>query len=214
MGKYEKQMTLTTEEKILSAAKEIFTKRGFVAARMQEIADAAEINKGLLHYYFKSKDKLFQAVFEEAFLEFVVEINKLFEANIPFFEKLEAIVESYLDMLLKNPALPSFIINEINRDPEKFIENTFKNMDLPNPLSFLGQIQLEIQAGNIRPVNPFHLLINIVSLCVFPFIARPLIQNLVQIDRETYMKFMEDRKKEVVDFLIHALKEEPSKELS
>ncbi len=207
-------MTLTTEEKILSAAKEIFTKRGFVAARMQEIADAAEINKGLLHYYFKSKDKLFQAVFEEAFLEFVVEINKLFEANIPFFEKLEAIVESYLDMLLKNPALPSFIINEINRDPEKFIENTFKNMDLPNPLSFLGQIQLEIQAGNIRPVNPFHLLINIVSLCVFPFIARPLIQNLVQIDRETYMKFMEDRKKEVVDFLIHALKEEPSKELS
>ncbi len=207
-------MTLTTEEKILSAAKEIFTKRGFVAARMQEIADAAEINKGLLHYYFKSKDKLFQAVFEEAFLEFVVEINKLFEANIPFFEKLEAIVESYLDMLLKNPALPSFIINEINRDPEKFIENTFKNMDLPNPLSFLGQIQLEIQAGNIRPVNPFHLLINIVSLCVFPFVARPLIQNLVQIDRETYMKFMEDRKKEVVDFLIHALKEEPSKKLS
>ncbi|HEX2898201.1 MAG TPA: helix-turn-helix domain-containing protein, partial [Bacteroidia bacterium] len=56
-----------TEFRILEAARHIFQQKGFDGARMQEIADTAQINKGLLHYYFKSKDALFHKVFGIAF---------------------------------------------------------------------------------------------------------------------------------------------------
>ncbi|MCB0578729.1 MAG: TetR/AcrR family transcriptional regulator [Phaeodactylibacter sp.] len=199
-------MEETTEGKILAAAKEVFTRKGFAATRMQEIADVAGINKGLLHYYFRSKNKLFHAVFDEAFGQFALRINEVSAADMPLLEKIEAFVSQYMDTLIANPALPSFVINELNQKGEAFVKDLMSREKKPNLLPLIGQIQMEIQAGRIREVNPFHLVLNMLSMCAFPFIARPLFQGIAQIDDQTYLKLMESRKREVIDFIHNAIK--------
>ncbi len=200
-------MEPSTEEKILDAAREVFTQKGFAAARMQEIADKAGINKGLLHYYFRSKNKLFHAVFYEVFDQFSLRINEVFGADLPLFEKIEAFVSQYMDTLIANPALPSFMINELNQKGEAFVKELMSRKTKPNPLPLIGQIQMEVQAGRIRAVNPFHLVLNMLSLCAFPFIARPLFQGIAQVDDETYLKLMESRKQEIIDFIHNAIRD-------
>ena len=199
-------MELSTEEKILNAAKEVFTKKGFAATRMQEIADVADINKGLLHYHFRSKNQLFRAVFDEAFDQFALLINKVFAADMPLFEKIEAFVNQYMDILIDNPALPSFVINELNQKGDAFVQDLMSRKNKPNPLPLIGQVQMEVQAGRIRAVNPFHLVLNMLSMCAFPFIARPLFQGIAQVDDPTYLKLMENRKQEIIDFIHSAIR--------
>jgi TetR/AcrR family transcriptional regulator len=194
------------ESKILEAARQVFMQKGYAAARMQEIADAAGMNKGLLHYYFRNKDKLFTAVFDEAFERFALQINAVFAADLPLFDKVEAFVDAYMDIMLDNPALPGFVINELNQKGEQFVKQLMSRQHRPNPLPFIGQIQLEIEAGRIRPVNPLHLLLNMLSMCAFPFIARPMFQGIVQVDDASYLKLMESRKREVVDFILNAIR--------
>ncbi|MCB0615728.1 MAG: TetR/AcrR family transcriptional regulator [Phaeodactylibacter sp.] len=199
-------MEVSTEEKILNAAKEVFTQKGFAATRMQEIADVAGINKGLLHYYFRNKNKLFRAVFDEAFSQFALRVNEVFAADMPLFEKIEAFVSQYMDILIANPALPSFVINELNQKGDAFVQDLMNRKNKPNPLPLIGQVQMEIQAGRIRAVNPFHLVLNMLSMCAFPFIARPLFQAIAQVDDETYLKLMESRKQEIIDFIHSAIR--------
>ena len=200
------KMEVTTEEKILRAAREVFTRKGFAAARMQEIADVAGINKGLLHYYFRSKNKLFHSVFIEAFGQFALRINEVFAADMPLFEKIEAFVEQYMDILISNPMLPSFVINELNQKGDAFVKEILNRGSKPNFLPLIGQIQMEVQAGRIREVNPFHLVLNMLSLCAFPFIARPMFQGIAQVDDEAYLKLMETRKREIIDFIHNAIR--------
>jgi AcrR family transcriptional regulator len=199
-------MDISTEEKILTAAKEVFIQKGYAAARMQEIADKAEINKGLLHYYFKNKDKLFSAVFMEAFHKFAPRLNQIFEADMPLFEKIESFVEEYMDILLANPNIPLFVIHEMHQKPNDFIENIMKNKDRPNPMKLIVQIQSEVQKGNIREINPLQLVINMMSMCIFPFAASPLFQHMLQMDQHTYLQFMQLRKKEVSSFIIDSIR--------
>lgn len=199
-------MEASTEDKILNAAREVFTRKGFAATRMQEIADQAGINKGLLHYYFRNKNKLFHAVFDEAFDQFILRINEVFAADMPLFEKIDAFVSQYMAILIANPALPSFVINELNQKGEAFVKELMSRKNKPNPLPLIGQIQMEVQAGRIRAVNPFHLVLNMISLCVFPFVARPLFQGIAQVDDETYLNLMESRKPEIIDFIHNAIR--------
>lgn len=199
-------MEASTEDKILNAAREVFTRKGFAATRMQEIADQAGINKGLLHYYFRNKNKLFHAVFDEAFDQFILRINEVFAADMPLFEKTDAFVSQYMAILIANPALPSFVINELNQKGEAFVKELMSRKNKPNPLPLIGQIQMEVQAGRIREVNPFHLVLNMISLCVFPFVARPLFQGIAQVDDETYLNLMESRKPEIIDFIHNAIR--------
>jgi AcrR family transcriptional regulator len=198
----------STEAKILEAARQVFIQKGFAAARMQEIADVAGMNKGLLHYYYRNKGKLFQAVFDEAFDRFALQINEVFAADLPLLGKIEAFVEQYMGIMLENPALPSFVLNELNQKGEKFVQEIMSRAHRPNPLPLIGQIQLEVEAGRIRPVNPLHLLLNMLSLCAFPFIARPLFQGIVRVDDAAYLQLMESRKREVADFIWHAIRKE------
>lgn len=196
----------STESRILEAARRVFMQKGFAAARMQEIADVAGINKGLLHYYFRNKNKLFKAVFDEAFEQFALQLNGVFAADIPLFDKIEAFVNEYMDILLENPALPGFVINELNQKGEEFVKGLMSRKNKPNPLPLVGQIQMEVEAGRIRPVNPLHLVLNMLSMCAFPFIARPMFQGIVQVDDATYLKLMENRKREVTSFILNAIR--------
>ena len=112
----------STEQKIIEAAETVFHEKGFDGARMQEIADKANINKGLLHYYFKSKDALFDAIFNMAIKRMSGNINSILKMEISLDEKIDLIIDSYMNLLLRNSSLPRFVITELNKDSDRFIK--------------------------------------------------------------------------------------------
>lgn len=197
---------LQTEEQILEAAKQIFQTRGFSGARMQEIADEADINKSMLHYYFRSKDKLFQKVFQDSIRQFFPEILKVLNADLAFVSKVEKLVETYYEMFKKHPHLPRFVIHEMNQHPERFREFV-KRTGFEIPERFVKQIKAEIKSGAIRKIDPREFIINTIGLCVFPLIARPMIETVFEMNDEQYQQFLEQRKKELPKFILNAVKE-------
>ncbi len=194
-----------TETKILDAAKKIFIKKGLEGTRMQEIADEARINKALLHYYFRSKEKLFSAVFQFAISRFIPKIERIFDMNIDIAEKIELIVEQYISLLLKNQFIPIFILHEINRHPDRLVDIITSSGIKPKMI--ILQIDEEIEKSKMQTVSAHHLILNVISLCVFPFVARPLVQRLFfDNDRKAFNEFLVTRKKEVAAFVIRAIK--------
>ena len=194
----------STEKKILEAAKIVFLEKGFDGSRMQEIADNAGMNKALLHYYFRSKDKLFDAIFKEAFQQFIPHVAEVMSSDKPLLKKIELFVEIYISMLSENPHLPIFILHEINRCPEQLV-NTIKNFGI-QPELLIESIQKEIKKGTIRKIDPRQLIVNLIGLCIFPFAARPIIQRIIfENDDMQFDKFLKARKKEVADFIINSI---------
>jgi len=200
MAKREKN----TEKLILEAATKVFLEKGFDGARMQEIADKAAINKALVHYYFRSKEKLFDAIFQEAFVQFIPKVMDVMTSDSPLFEKIKAFVNTYISMLIKNPHLPIFILHELNRHPEQMV-NRIQSFGA-KPELLVKNIIKEIKKGKIRPVDPRQLIVNMIGLFIFPFAGRPIIQGVIfKNDDKTYNRFLEDRKKDVADFIIHSI---------
>jgi len=195
-----------TEEKILEAAKKVFVTKGNDGARMQEIADEAGINKSLLHYYYRSKEKLFSAVFQFAFKKFAPNLMGVFEDEGDIFTKISSFIHSYIDIIAKNPFIPMFILNEVNKKNAGFvgiiIKNSGINIDILEKI-----IENEIKKGTIKPTDAKHLIVNIIALCVFPFISRPIVQVVVfNDDKKEYDLFLESRKTEVSNLIINSIK--------
>ena len=197
---------ISTEEKILAAARKVFTTKGMAGARMQDIADEAGINKAMLHYYFRDKDKLFEMVFMEEAQKFFPKINMIFQADIPLFEKIEKFVAEYIDEMIENPYLPWFVMNEINRYPDQFMYKLWGKENLPNPGKLLEQIEKEVKKGTIKKISPLHLLMNLLSMTIFPFIAKPMMTRNLRLTDAHFKQAMEERKKEIPKFIIDAIK--------
>ena len=195
----------TPENNILNAAKEIFQKKGMEAARMQEIADESGINKSMLHYYYRSKELLFEAVFKSAFSMIAPQLNEIMNADTTIFEKIRNFSSNYISFVLKHPYLPNFIIQELNRNPE-FVKNLIAEKNFPNISTFKQQVNDKVAEGVIRPITAEQLFINIMSLNIFPFIGAPLLKGFLYFDDEAYKNLMEKRKTEVSDFIINAIK--------
>ena len=196
----------TAEERILAAARKVFTTKGMTGARMQDIADEAGINKALVHYYFRDKDKLFEVVFMQEAQKFFPKINAIFNSDAPLFEKIENFVSEYVDEMVENPYLPWFVMNEINRDPDRFLYKVWGEQNLPKPAKLLEQISLEVKEGRIRPVNPMHLLMNMISMTIFPFVGKPMFIRNMSLDDAQFREIMLQRKKEVPAFIKAALR--------
>lgn len=193
-----------TEDKIFEAARDVFHEHGYGGARMQEIADRAGINKALLHYYYRSKDKLFEAVFHVSAMRVIPQIIGVITAEMPLREKIEQLVHTYIDQLVANPHVPGFVIQELRRNPNRLRQ--FMGKLASDKFAGLSQdIEEAVARGEIRPIEPAHLLANIVGLCVFPFIARPMLQTVVGFDDAAYNAFLEARKQEVTAFILNAL---------
>lgn len=198
---------LNTEQKILEAARLVFTQKGFEGARMQEIADEAGINKALLHYYYRSKDKLFEGVFREAFFTMVPQVMDLLKSEMPLFEKIRFFTSNYIEIFINNPFIPGFVLHELSVNPKRIVD-LLSNMGI-QPALFLDQIQAEIDKGIIKPIDPRNLLTNMLAMCIFPFVARPILQNILFTnDEQAFAQFVEDRKKAVPEFIINAIKNE------
>ena len=192
-----------TEIQILVAAREVFIAKGYESARMQEIADRAGINKALLHYYFRSKENLFDAVFSEVASHLFPAVRQLLESDLAIKEKISFFVKIYLNALHENPYIPTFVINTLNSNPEKFLKYIQKSGI--NPVMIQKQIDEEAARGIIRPIKAEHLLVNTIAMCLFPFVARPIIQNIFQMSDAEYQAYLELRQTEVIDFVHKSL---------
>ena len=193
-----------TEDKILEAAKTVFVRKGLDGSRMQEIADEAGINKALLHYYFRTKQKLFEAIFTSIFNEVFPNVTAMILSDKRIEEKLGIFIEKYIDLLYRNPFLPTFVIKEINRDPE-FLAKVIKSRGI-NPNQIFEIFENEMDAGNIRRMNPREIIINMLSLCIFPFAGKPLMQIMFyDNDKKAYNQFLENRKKTVKEFVLNSI---------
>ena len=196
---------MTTEEKIFEAAFRVFQLKGFKGARMQEIADEAGINKAMLHYCFKNKELLFEAVFMNAFGKLAPQINEIFKSQDSIFEKIKKFTDSYISFVMNYPFLPEFIIQEMNNNPE-FVTKFLKKENRPDPTKLIHQIENEIKLGILKPINPKQLLIDIFSMTVFPFAAQALLKGMIQVSNEEFMQLMEERKKYIYEQIITSIK--------
>ena len=195
----------SAREKILVAAKKVFLVKGMAGARMQDIANEAGINKALLHYYFRNKEQLFKVIFKEASDKLFPKINSIFESDSSLFEKIEHFTREYITVMLENPYLPLFVLNEINADPHYFIRKIW-GKNKPRPEKFLQQIEKEVKKGTIKKISPDQLLMNLISLTIFPFVSKPMFQANLGLDEVQFRNIMERRKKEIPKFIIDSIR--------
>ena len=194
-----------TEHMILEAARREFQQNGYAGARMQAIADAAGINKSMLHYYYRSKDKLFQQVFREAVGRFFPVIFRVLSSDLSLEPKVKKLIDTYHEVFRENPYLPQFVLHEMNQHPGRF-KSFMESQGVKIPGVFLKQIEEEVRAGRIRPVKPHEFIINTIALCVFPFIARNMIEAVFGMEEKAYMEFIAQRKKDLAVFIFNGVK--------
>jgi len=194
-----------TEEKILKAATAVFTKKGRAGTSMQDIAVEAGINRTLLNYYFRSKDKLFDQVFQNVFLQFMPAINERLKSDKSIIDRIEDVIDHYFFILIDNPMIPVFIFQELTSNPARLVRN-FREEGL-DPSYFISLLRDEMSKGNLRKMDPRIIIVNLLSMVIFPFAARPVIENLMfEGSDEEYMKFLRERKKDLKTSFIDSIK--------
>lgn len=188
-----------TEIKIMEAAEKVFYRKGKDGASMQDIADEVGITRTSLNYYYRSKDKLFEAVFRNTLALFVPEIAKLINKGKGFSEYLKALVQIIIDTMIKNPQIPIFVLQELSSNPYRMpqiINELGMSSNMADQLSKNDPLLKELH------VDPRHLIMNVISMCIFPFAAKPMILNLMYDGNEdAYIEAMKERK-ELIPFMI------------
>ena len=202
-----------TEQRILDAARRVFTRRGTAGARMQEIAAEAGVNQALLHYYFRSKERLSIAVFQQLASALFPALIQTLGSNKTIDEKIDAVVDLYLENLSKNPFLPGDIISELHHHPDRVAHMlaAATGVDpakvLAHAFTTLGQqIDAAVTAGHMRPITPRQFAANLMSLCIFPFAARPMLSMAFGLDDAGFAAFIAQRRSELPEFVRNALR--------
>lgn len=187
-----KELDLSTEEKIKHAALKLFTKKGFAATRTRDISEEAGINLALLNYYYRSKEKLFELVMTEILQNFFRGITQIFnDENTSLDEKINIFVVNYTTLLKQQPDLPLFIFHELRMNPQKLATKMGVNMVFKS--YFFQQLSLEMDRKKIVRIHPLHYVINMIAMCVFPFIASPLLKHLAGIDAKGFDALIDER---------------------
>jgi len=202
-----------TEKRILDAAHVVFLRSGTAGARTQEIAAEAGVNSALLHYYFRSKERLAEAVFQRAAGELFPVVVSILRSERPLDEKVRRVIAIELDRLTRTPYLPAYIISELAYHPER-IHSLLAALTGSRPEALgqtvaetiQAQIRAEVRAGRMRPIATEQFLVNLLSLCIFPFAAQPMLAGLLGLDGERFARFIRDRKRELPEFFMRALR--------
>jgi TetR/AcrR family transcriptional regulator len=199
-----------TEFQILASAEKLFLEKGFRGASTTEIAKDAGCNQALVHYYFRTKENLFQKVFLRKFEYLLEQIKIPLEKETDFFSKLENMVEVYFNFMIKNPTIPYFIFNELNSNPKRRRQLRDWLIKRPNLeevfLKFAASVEDAKSQGLIRDISPSNLLMNIGSLVISTFLMAPIITDLQDLDQSHTVDFIVYRKKEVLTQLFQGLR--------
>ena len=185
----------STEERIKDAARRVFTQKGYAATRTRDIAEEAGLNLALINYYFRSKEKLFDLIIVEHLQMFIHSVMVIVnDPKTSLKQKMETLISHYIDMLIENPLIPIFILNEINANTKKLMTKLgFEKMERDN-LYIIKQWK-ELAVAKKMTINPIHIVVNILSMTIFPFTAGPLLRNRTGMSIEDFNKLMVERKK-------------------
>jgi len=202
-----------TEQRILDAAHAVFLRRGTAGARTQEIAKEAGVNSALLHYYFRTKDRLAEAVFRRAASQLMPAVIGILGSEAELERKVEQVIEVELRQLLETPYLPGYILSELTHHPER-VRQLFSAATGMQPADMgtrvfkvlKAQIDARVKAKRMHPMAPEQFTINLLALCVFPFAARPMVMALLGLDQAGFEQFINRRRRELPPFFLRALR--------
>lgn len=187
---------LSTEQKIIIAARQVFTKKGYAATRTRDIAEEAGINLALLNYYFKSKENLFKIIINENFMELFGKLEPIIsDENITIEEKIEKLVSYYTNLLTENPDLPIFVLNELKNNENVFDESLQSARALSQPI-----VEKQIQEKGVQESVP-SIIINILALTIFPFLVKPMLISSGLVPKEQFHNFIEYRQKMIPEWI-------------
>ncbi|WP_313031091.1 TetR/AcrR family transcriptional regulator [Soonwooa sp.] len=179
-----------TEALIRKTAKKLFFGEGKFNATTQEIADAAGVNRTLINYYFRSRDNLFNLVFEEALLKEKEKSDAIMKSEMTFRDRLTEFIENSMSSAMQYPFLEIYIVTQMNqgcayKTPED-MQKTMEKLD--------SELKEEIEQGNISPISTEQFILNLASLLSFPTCMRPLFQKTMEMSNETYERLLKERK--------------------
>jgi len=192
---------IDVESKILDAATTVFIQKGLAGASMQDIADEARLSRTSLHYYYRNKDKLFDIVFEQVVNAFATQLGDIMNADMPLDEKLKKFVAGYMDFMLENPGFVSFMIHDMNANPERLVKLILsRGFDLEN---LKKQIIAEMKNDHHNEFDIAQFWASMIGMCILPFVFKPMVTKFFLDESEEHFRlFINDRKQHILDFLL------------
>ena len=186
-----------TEELIKNTAKRLFFGEGKFNATTQEIADAAGVNRTLINYYFRSRDKLFDSVFEDAQIREQERTESIMFSELPFKAKIEEFIDDSFEIAKEYPYMEIYLVTQFNQGCY------FKDQEGMDRMlnKFYQEFEVEMKKGTIPKMEPIQFILNMVSLISFPISMRPLFQTTMHLTDEQYDKILKDRKQIILDLL-------------
>jgi len=199
-----------TEEKIIKAAAEVFMEKGRDGARMQQIADLAGINKALLHYYFRSKEKLFSKVFHLEIPKIISNVFEAYDDSEDFKVFLESFISKYIDNIYPRKNMMRFLLWVNDKTKQEiatiFVDSFSKRGFKRNPL--VARIEKAIETGQIRPLEPSNFAMSVIGMCIFPIVGGPIVEKIFPGTKVNDKKYIENRKKEIFNLIWNGIKAE------
>jgi len=187
------KLNTETEGRIIISAEKLFYQKGKAGTSMQDIADDAGINRTLLNYYFRSKDQLFEAVFRKALSSFVSTLSGLLHSDMPFEDYVPKMIHTIIDNMLANPQIPVFVLQELSSNPDR-MPQIIKEMGI-DPQLARKKMEASTREGRGNTGDFTQMIINLISLCIFPFAARPVFTGILfDGDNDAFLAAMNERK--------------------
>lgn len=189
------QEVIDMELRILEAAKVVFVRKGYNQTTMTDVANEAGIGRTALHYYYRTKEMLFSAIFGQLMGAILPNIKKIVEEDLPVIDKLEGVVDQYIELLKENFLFPVFVVSEMNRDPEHLYGVLLKDPDKILPLARLRrEIEEEMDKGRLRKIPMIELVAVLVGSMVFPVLLQnPLSTLFMDGDRDRFKQYIAER---------------------
>jgi TetR/AcrR family transcriptional regulator len=196
------------EQKILGVAEELFLEKGFAMTSTTEIAKKVGCNQALVHYYFRTKENLFQSIFEQKIRLIISSFQEHESTDLSFEEKLRCKIETHFEMIRANPRLPFLVMNEFTTNPTRIDELRKKISSYPMSVfgNFEKELKAEIKTGKIKKIDTIDLVMNIVSLNAMFFLAGNIFKKVAQISENEYEAMIEHRKQEHVRVILDSIR--------
>ncbi|RMG59818.1 MAG: TetR/AcrR family transcriptional regulator [Bacteroidetes bacterium] len=197
-----------TKDRILAAARQEFYQKGLAGARMAAIGEAAGVNKAMLHYYFRTKQDLFEEVFISAFGQVIAPIPGILMGEGGLMDRISRLSAYYHDTLTQTPELPVFVMNALQAEGGGLLKRVLERAQIPLPQMLpvlMEKIRAELSEGPYREMDPREVFLNVVSMSVFPFMLKPFLMTLFSMEEADFRAFIDQRRETVPAFLRQAL---------
>ncbi|TAE44744.1 MAG: TetR/AcrR family transcriptional regulator [Cytophagales bacterium] len=194
-----------TEELIKEAAIKVFMAKGLTGARMQEIANEAGINRPMLHYYFRSKEKLYEVVFSDALHEIKARMENLSQAEMPILEKIRLFIEGYMESAIARPEFDMFFMTEFHNNKGQMSEIIMQKKTGNSIKLFLIEIEKAVQKGEIVG-EPKQIFLNLLSMLIFPVAGKSMLEVMLDYSEQDFMELMKIRASQIYTFFERAVK--------